>query len=197
MAVGSSAPPQSRSGLAAVTAAAVVAQAKAVASSGGVVAAGTPFARDLDRLVQEAANDSMQWAAAPHHLHQQHAQQLHGPAAPPAPAAAPRVFSLQKVVEVADYNMHTRSRVTWARIWDTLSGYFAAICCSPNTSIAMYAIDSLKQLALKFLEKPELRSFHFQTKFLQVRAAAGQRGPGAGPPPPSLPLHARRRSSRS
>ena len=141
-----------------------------MASAGGVVAAGSPLARDLDRLVLEAANDSMQWAVAPPAAQQQAAAAAAGGPAHlmPAPAAAPRVFSLQKVVEVADYNMHTRSRVTWARIWETLSSYFAAICCSPNTSIAMYAIDSLKQLSLKFLEKPELRSFHFQTKFLQA-----------------------------
>jgi brefeldin A-inhibited guanine nucleotide-exchange protein len=82
-------------------------------------------------------------------------------------AAAPRIFSLQKVVEVADYNMNTRSRMVWAKIWTILSQYFTAVCCSPNASIAMYAIDSLKQLSAKFLEKPELRSFHFQTKFLQ------------------------------
>lgn len=115
----------------------------------------------------------MQWAVAPPAAQQAAAVAAGGPAhLTPAPAAAPRVFSLQKVVEVADYNMHTRSRVTWARIWETLSSYFAAICCSPNTSIAMYAIDSLKQLSLKFLEKPELRSFHFQTKFLQVSGRA-------------------------
>ncbi|RHY78529.1 hypothetical protein DYB31_016642, partial [Aphanomyces astaci] len=30
---------------------------------------------------------------------------------------APRVFSLQKLVEVADMNMHVRSRVVWASVW--------------------------------------------------------------------------------
>lgn len=79
---------------------------------------------------------------------------------------APRIFSLQKVVEVADFNMLSRPRMVWARIWDTLSRYFTAVCCSSNTAVAMFAIDSLKQLSLKFMAKPELRSFHFQTKFL-------------------------------
>lgn len=63
--------------------------------------------------------------------------------------------------------MNTRSRMVWARVWDTLSSYFTAVCCCRHPPIAMYAIDSLKQLSTKFLEKPELRAFHFQTKFLQ------------------------------
>jgi len=78
----------------------------------------------------------------------------------------PRVHSLQKVVEVADFNMAVRPRMAWARIWDLLSRYFTAVCCSSNTGVAMFAIDSLKQLAVKFMAKPELKSFHFQTKFL-------------------------------
>lgn len=113
--------------------------------------------------------------------------------------ARPRIFSLQKVVEVADYNMNTRSRMVWARLWDNLTAYFTSVCCSPNTSIALYAIDSLKQLSAKFLEKPELRSFHFQTKFLQpfvtlmeaaaadsraTAAAGGPRAKGAAPATP-------------
>jgi Sec7-like guanine-nucleotide exchange factor len=78
----------------------------------------------------------------------------------------PRVFSLQKVVEVADFNMDVRPRMAWARVWDTLSRFFTAVCCSSNTGVAMFAIDSLKQLALKFMAKPELKSFSFQGKFL-------------------------------
>ena len=78
----------------------------------------------------------------------------------------PRVFSLQKVVEVADFNMAVRPRMAWARIWDQLSRYFTAVCCSSNTGVAMFAIDSLKQLAVKFMAKPELKSFSFQGKFL-------------------------------
>lgn len=31
----------------------------------------------------------------------------------------------------------------------------------------MYAIDSLKQLAMKFLEKNELANYHFQKEFLK------------------------------
>ena len=69
------------------------------------------------------------------------------------PSHQPRVFSMQKIVEVADFNMDARPRVVWAKVWDVLSKFFARVGCHPNHSIAMYAIDSLKQLSLKFLEK--------------------------------------------
>jgi hypothetical protein len=39
--------------------------------------------------------------------------------------------------------------------------------CHKNLSIAMYAIDSLRQLAMKFLAKDELANFHFQKDFLK------------------------------
>ena len=32
-------------------------------------------------------------------------------------SSTPRIFSLQKIVEVADFNMHSRSRLDWANIW--------------------------------------------------------------------------------
>ena len=79
----------------------------------------------------------------------------------------PRIFSLQKVVEVADANMNCRPRAVWTRAWRTLSKFFTTVGCHSNDGIAMYAIDSLKQLSMKFLEKDELRSFQFQHMFLQ------------------------------
>ena len=81
-------------------------------------------------------------------------------------SAEPRVFSLQKVVEIADYNMDFRPRVLWAQVWDQLSRFFTAVGCHPNVNIAMFAIDSLKQLSYKFLDQGELKHFPFQTKFL-------------------------------
>ena len=61
--------------------------------------------------------------------------------------SAPRIFSLQKVVEVADYNMACRPRVIWARMWNTLSAYFTELGTQPNEHIAAVAIDSLKQVS--------------------------------------------------
>ncbi len=78
-----------------------------------------------------------------------------------------RIFSLQKLVEVADYNMNIRSRRSWAKIWDLMAGHLVTIGCHENANVSMFAIDSLRQLSFKFLEKPELADFNFQRLFLQ------------------------------
>jgi len=79
----------------------------------------------------------------------------------------PRVFSLQKLVEVADYNMHTRSRLEWTHIWSLLAHHFTNVGMYDNHHLAMYAIDSLRQLSIKFLGKAELSNFSFQRVFLK------------------------------
>ena len=84
-----------------------------------------------------------------------------------ASLSQPRVFSLQKLVEMADYNMHIRPRVVWARLWQHISSLFEDVGAHPNVLIAMYAIDSLKQLGVKFLERTELSNFQFQQVFMQ------------------------------
>uniref|UniRef100_A0AAV1UUN7 SEC7 domain-containing protein n=1 Tax=Peronospora matthiolae TaxID=2874970 RepID=A0AAV1UUN7_9STRA len=83
-----------------------------------------------------------------------------------AGGSPPRVFSLQKLVEVADMNMRTRSRMVWAATWQTLSRHFTTIGCHEDLTVGMYAIDSLRQLSVKFLERAELRDFNFQRLFL-------------------------------
>ncbi|RLN14809.1 hypothetical protein BBJ28_00023619 [Nothophytophthora sp. Chile5] len=88
-----------------------------------------------------------------------------GPSGMPG-GSPPRVFSLQKLVEVADMNMRTRSRMVWAATWQTLSRHFTTIGCHDDLSVGMYAIDSLRQLSMKFLERAELRDFNFQRLFL-------------------------------
>eukprot|EP00943_MAST-04B_sp_MAST-4B-sp1_P009087 g9087.t1 len=80
--------------------------------------------------------------------------------------APPRVFCLQKLVEVASYNMETRTRIVWSQLWRHLSNLFTEVGVHKNPSVAMYAIDSLKQLSMKFLEKTELSHFNFQSVFL-------------------------------
>jgi brefeldin A-inhibited guanine nucleotide-exchange protein len=78
----------------------------------------------------------------------------------------PSVFSLQRLVEVADFNMDVRPRLVWAQIWGKMSDFFAKIACAKNSRVSFFAIDSLKQLSSKFLEKPELSEFNFQRTFL-------------------------------
>ncbi|CAM6125431.1 unnamed protein product [Calypogeia fissa] len=77
-----------------------------------------------------------------------------------------RVFSLTKLVEISYYNM-ARIRMVWARIWAVLSLHFVSAGSHPDEKIAMYAIDSLRQLGIKYLERAELSNFTFQNDILK------------------------------
>ncbi|KAI3796527.1 hypothetical protein L1987_39201 [Smallanthus sonchifolius] len=78
----------------------------------------------------------------------------------------PRVFSLTKIVEIAHFNMN-RIRLVWTSIWNVLSNFFVTIGCSENLSIAIFAMDSLRQLSMKFLEREELANYNFQNEFMK------------------------------
>ncbi|KAH6833311.1 SEC7-like guanine nucleotide exchange family protein [Perilla frutescens var. hirtella] len=78
----------------------------------------------------------------------------------------PRVFSITKIVEIAHYNMN-RIRLVWSKIWQELSGFFVTIGCLENLSIAIFAMDSLRQLSMKFLEREELANYNFQNEFMK------------------------------
>ncbi|CAI9292233.1 unnamed protein product [Lactuca saligna] len=78
----------------------------------------------------------------------------------------PRVFSLTKIIEIAHYNMN-RIRLVWTSIWNVLSDFFVTIGCSENLSIAIFAMDSLRQLSMKFLEREELTNYNFQNDFMK------------------------------
>ncbi|KAG9443870.1 hypothetical protein H6P81_015210 [Aristolochia fimbriata] len=77
-----------------------------------------------------------------------------------------RVFSLQKLVEISYYNM-ARIRMVWARIWSVLANHFISAGSHHDEKIAMYAIDSLRQLGMKYLERAELTNFTFQNDILK------------------------------
>eukprot|EP00899_Mesostigma_viride_P004348 jgi/Mesvir1/13914/Mv16037-RA.1 len=83
-----------------------------------------------------------------------------------ANVTSPRVFGLTKIVEIAHFNMD-RIRIVWSFIWHELSEYFITVACHPNLNVAMYAMDSLRQLAIKFLERDELANYTFQNDFLK------------------------------
>uniref|UniRef100_A0A673V8G0 ADP ribosylation factor guanine nucleotide exchange factor 2 n=1 Tax=Suricata suricatta TaxID=37032 RepID=A0A673V8G0_SURSU len=78
----------------------------------------------------------------------------------------PRMFSLQKIVEISYYNM-SRIRLQWSRIWHVIGDHFNKVGCNPNEDVAIFAVDSLRQLSMKFLEKGELANFRFQKDFLR------------------------------
>ncbi|XP_053209714.1 brefeldin A-inhibited guanine nucleotide-exchange protein 1-like [Panonychus citri] len=78
----------------------------------------------------------------------------------------PRMFSLQKLVEISYYNMG-RIRLQWSRIWEVLGNHFNKVGCSGNEEVGFFALDSLRQLSMKFIEKGEFANFRFQKDFLR------------------------------
>lgn len=78
----------------------------------------------------------------------------------------PRMFSLQKIVEISYYNMG-RIRLQWSRIWQVLGEHFNTVGCSKNEEVCFFAVDSLRQLSMKFIEKGEFSNFRFQKDFLR------------------------------
>ncbi|KAI0378868.1 Sec7-domain-containing protein [Hypomontagnella monticulosa] len=79
---------------------------------------------------------------------------------------SPRTYSLQKIVEISYYNM-TRVRFEWTNIWSVLGDHFNKVGCHNNTAIVYFALDSLRQLSMRFMEIEELPGFKFQKDFLK------------------------------
>ena len=63
--------------------------------------------------------------------------------------------------------MDIRPRLIWSQIWENMGNHFAKVGCNENAMVSMFAIDALRQLSFKFLEKPELIDFNFQRLFLK------------------------------
>lgn len=79
---------------------------------------------------------------------------------------APRLYSLQKIVEISYYNMK-RVRFEWSNIWAVLGAHFNDVGCNQNISVSFFALDALRQLSSRFLEIDELPHFKFQKDFLR------------------------------
>tara|TARA_B110000977_G_scaffold151744_2_gene192641 strand:- start:10415 stop:16393 length:5979 start_codon:yes stop_codon:yes gene_type:complete len=80
----------------------------------------------------------------------------------------PRVFSLTKLVQVAHTNMSCRPRFVWSKMWHVMREFFIKAGCHADVAVAMYVVDSLRQLAVKFLnDRGELSSYSFQNEFLK------------------------------
>ncbi|KAJ3192256.1 Brefeldin A-inhibited guanine nucleotide-exchange protein 2 [Irineochytrium annulatum] len=78
----------------------------------------------------------------------------------------PRMYLLQKIVEIAYYNM-LRIRYEWSQIWRILQPYFNTVGTHPNVAVSTFAVDALRQLNMKFLEKEELGHFSTQNELLK------------------------------
>ena len=77
-----------------------------------------------------------------------------------------KIFFLQKIVEISELNLFARPRFNWNNIWKILSEFFVDIGCSIDSENSANAMDSLRQLAMKFLQKKEGENYHFQKDFL-------------------------------
>ncbi|KAL7663701.1 SEC7 domain-containing protein [[Candida] zeylanoides] len=79
----------------------------------------------------------------------------------------PRMFSLQKFVDVCYYNMG-RIRVEWSHLWSIMGETFNEVGSNSfNSVIAFFALDSLRQLSMRFFQIEELSHFKFQKEFLK------------------------------
>lgn len=72
-----------------------------------------------------------------------------------------------------------RIRLVWSRIWNVLSDFFVSVGLSENLSVAIFVVDSLRQLAMKFLEREELANYNFQNEFLRPFVIIMQRSASA------------------
>ncbi|CAG9951698.1 unnamed protein product, partial [Clonostachys rosea f. rosea IK726] len=79
---------------------------------------------------------------------------------------SPRTYSLQKIVEISYYNMN-RIRFEWSNIWEVFGEHFNRVGCHNNLNIVFFALDSLRQLSMRFMEIEELAGFKFQKDFLK------------------------------
>ncbi|KAH9582203.1 Sec7 domain [Trypanosoma melophagium] len=78
----------------------------------------------------------------------------------------PRLFSLQKLVEVTDANIG-RLRYAWSKMWANISRHFVTVGLGSNQLVSMFVVDHLRQLARKFLLRKELGDFNFQKDVLR------------------------------
>ena len=63
--------------------------------------------------------------------------------------------------------MESRGKVIWDRLWGLMGAHFTSTALHNNAAVAMYAVDSLRQLSLKFLNREELAQYEFQRKFMR------------------------------
>ena len=71
------------------------------------------------------------------------------------------IYNLQKLVEVTHYNMDSRPRLVFNDLWTTVSASLTTTALHSNPAVAMYAVDSFRQLCTQYLQREELGVFEF------------------------------------
>ncbi|PVV04477.1 hypothetical protein BB560_001020 [Smittium megazygosporum] len=84
----------------------------------------------------------------------------------PVLKSSSRLCMLTRIIEIVYYNMN-RVKFEWSNIWAILGDLFDRAGSYPDTRVAEYTLDSLRQLSNKFLELDELPHFQFQRQFLR------------------------------
>lgn len=79
----------------------------------------------------------------------------------------PNIYNLQRLVEVTHYNMDSRPRLVFADLWQTVAAHLTSTALHSNPAVAMYAVDSFRQLSIQYLQREELGVFEFQRRFLK------------------------------
>jgi len=79
----------------------------------------------------------------------------------------PNIYNLQKLVEVTHYNMESRPRLIFSELWSIVAEHLTSTALHSNPAIAMYAVDSFRQLSIQYLKREELEVFEFQRRFLK------------------------------
>jgi len=79
----------------------------------------------------------------------------------------PNIYNLQKLVEVTHYNMESRPRLIFADLWAIVADHLTTTALHSSPAIAMYAVDSFRQLSIQYLQRDELEVFEFQKRFLK------------------------------
>jgi rhodanese-related sulfurtransferase len=77
------------------------------------------------------------------------------------------IYCLQKLVEVTHYNMGSRPRLIFSDLWAIVADHLTFAALHFNPAIAMYAVDSFRQLSIQYLKRDELEVFEFQKRFLK------------------------------
>ena len=78
-----------------------------------------------------------------------------------------RVFSLMKLSEVADFNIF-RIQVQWVKIWKLIGDHFVYVISQlQQQNIWQNALDNLKQIIGKLLQKQDLSIYNFQMDFFK------------------------------
>merc|ERR1719359_2045674 len=60
-----------------------------------------------------------------------------------------------------------RPSSVWAQLWEPLSQHLVEVASHPNANVSMYAVDSLRQLATRFLDKDESASDELRMALLR------------------------------